>query len=98
MGTYLNMVNNDKPNAAANTHANENYARELMQLFTLGMYKLNPDGSLQLEPTVSPIPTYDQNTCVGHGPRVYRVDLSDRRRQRSTDSQSRSLDRADGRV
>lgn len=61
MGAYLNMVNNDKPNAAANTHANENYARELMQLFTIGLYELNPDGSLQLDSNSNPIPSYDQN-------------------------------------
>ena len=41
MGLYLNMVDNDKPNATNGTHANENYSRELMQLFTLGLYLLN---------------------------------------------------------
>ncbi len=61
MGTYLNMVNNDKPNTAANTHANENYSRELMQLFTLGLNTLNQDGSLKLDTSGNPIPTYDQN-------------------------------------
>jgi len=61
MGHYLDMVDNDKPNPAANTHANENYARELMQLFTLGLYTLNEDGSLQLDASNNPIPTYDQN-------------------------------------
>ncbi|MGH9679605.1 MAG: DUF1800 family protein, partial [Candidatus Acidiferrales bacterium] len=61
MGAYLNMVNNDKPNAAADTHANENYARELMQLFTLGLYQLNPDGTYQLDSNSNPIPTYDEN-------------------------------------
>ena len=60
MGAYLNMVNSDKPNSSSNTHANENYARELMQLFTLGLYKLNPDGTLQLDSSNNPIPTYDQ--------------------------------------
>ena len=37
MGRYLNMANNNKGNPAKNTSANENYARELMQLFTLGL-------------------------------------------------------------
>jgi uncharacterized protein (DUF1800 family) len=60
MGAYLNMVNNDKPNPGANTHANENYARELMQLFTQGLYALNPDGTLQLDSSNNPIPSYDQ--------------------------------------
>jgi uncharacterized protein (DUF1800 family) len=61
MGDYLNMVNNDKPSTMANTHANENYARELMQLFTLGLYELNGDGLLKLDSNNHPIPTYDQN-------------------------------------
>jgi len=60
MGAYLNMVNNDKPNTAANTHANENYARELMQLFTLGLNKLNQDGTLQHDASGNAIPTYTQ--------------------------------------
>jgi uncharacterized protein (DUF1800 family) len=60
MGNFLDMVNNDKP--PNNTvHANENYARELMQLFTLGLNQLNEDGSLKLDGSGNPIPTYDQN-------------------------------------
>ena len=60
MGRYLDMVNNDKPIPPA-THANENYARELMQLFTLGLDQLNQDGTLQLDGSNNPIPTYSQN-------------------------------------
>lgn len=45
MGWYLDMVNNDKANPTTNTAANENYARESMQLFSLGLSVLNPDGS-----------------------------------------------------
>jgi uncharacterized protein (DUF1800 family) len=60
MGHYLDMVNNGKP--ATGQHANENYARELMQLFTLGLYTLNPDGSLQLDSSGNPIPSYTQDT------------------------------------
>ena len=62
MGRYLDMVNNDKPNATTGTHANENYARELMQLFTLGVNELNQNGTLKLDASGNPIPTYDQNT------------------------------------
>jgi uncharacterized protein (DUF1800 family) len=61
MGLYLNMVNNGKPVSASGTKANENYARELMQLFTLGLDLLNNDGSLQLDSSGNPIPTYTQN-------------------------------------
>lgn len=57
MGRYLNMANNNKANVAKGTVPNENYARELMQLFTLGLTQLNPDGSPALQNNV-PVPTY----------------------------------------
>jgi uncharacterized protein (DUF1800 family) len=60
MGDYLNMANNDKGNSAKGTAANENYARELMQLFTVGLTQLNPDGSPVLDSSNNPIPTYTQ--------------------------------------
>src|SRR5216684_7739450 len=47
MGIYLDMVNNAKPDLANGIHANENYAREFMQLFTIGPNLLNPDGTPQ---------------------------------------------------
>jgi len=59
MGRYLDMVNNDNPTTSTQ-HANENYARELMQLFTLGLDQLNQDGSLVLDSSGNPIPTYTQ--------------------------------------
>ncbi len=59
MGRYLNMANNNKGNAAKGTSANENYARELMQLFTLGLTQLNADGSPVLDQNKNPVPTYD---------------------------------------
>ncbi len=58
MGNYLNMVNSSKGNP------NENYAREVMQLFTIGLNQLNPDGTPILDDSGSPIPTYDQTTVV----------------------------------
>lgn len=61
MGRYLNMANNNKANPARGTVANENYARELMQLFTIGLTQLNLDGSLVLDQDKMPVPTYDQN-------------------------------------
>jgi uncharacterized protein (DUF1800 family) len=60
MGSYLNMANNNKGNPAKNTSANENYARELMQLFTLGLTQLNADGTPVLDQNKNPKPTYDQ--------------------------------------
>ncbi|WP_394648479.1 DUF1800 family protein, partial [uncultured Sphingomonas sp.] len=45
MGSYLTFLNNRKANATTGAQPDENYARELMQLFTLGLYQLNMDGS-----------------------------------------------------
>jgi uncharacterized protein (DUF1800 family) len=60
MGMYLNMMHNDKPNPATGVHADENYAREVMQLFTIGLVKLNLDGTPQLDGNGNAIPTYAQ--------------------------------------
>jgi uncharacterized protein (DUF1800 family) len=70
MGEYLSMLNNDKANAAKGTKANENYARELMQLFTIGLSMLNQDGSLQRDAQGQPIPTYAQAN-IAEFARVY---------------------------
>jgi uncharacterized protein (DUF1800 family) len=59
MGRYLNMANNNKGNAAKNIAPNENYARELMQLFTIGLTQLNPNGTPS-----SQSPTYDQSVVT----------------------------------
>ncbi|MBB5057163.1 uncharacterized protein (DUF1800 family) [Granulicella aggregans] len=58
MGQYLNMVNSGKP--AAGAIANENFARENMQLFNTGLYLLNQDGTLQMDSSGNPIPTYSE--------------------------------------
>ena len=63
MGEYLNMVNNDKPVLGVNP--NENYARELLQLFSIGLWELNADGTRILDATGAPIPAYDQSTVEG---------------------------------
>ncbi len=61
MGTYLDMSQSTR------TNPNENYAREIMQLFTIGLFMLNPNGTVQCyennpcQPGNTPIPTYDQN-------------------------------------
>ncbi|MCU1263927.1 MAG: hypothetical protein JWM21_245 [Acidobacteria bacterium] len=56
MGKYLDLANSGVGSGAAN----ENYPREVMQLFSIGLYQLNPDGSRQLDATNQPIPTYSQ--------------------------------------
>ena len=65
MGNYLDMVNNDAP--PPGEHANENYAREIMQLFCLGLNQLNPDGTPVLDTTGNPVPTYTQNDVMDLG-------------------------------
>jgi len=65
LGDFLNMVNNDAP--PPGEHANENYAREFMQLFTLGLNQLNPDGTPALDGSGNPIPTYTQNDVMDLG-------------------------------
>ena len=61
MGIYLSHVNNRKADPASNTFPDENFAREVMQLFTIGLYELNIDGSLRLDANGAPIPTYDNH-------------------------------------
>ena len=63
MGYYLDMLGNDK--TTSKTQPNENYAREIMQLFSIGLYELNLDGSLTLDSSGSPIATYDQGAVRG---------------------------------
>jgi uncharacterized protein (DUF1800 family) len=53
------MVNNNKSNAASGTDPNENYGREILQLFSVGTYLLNPDGTRQRDAAGNAIPTYD---------------------------------------
>ncbi len=60
MGLYLTFLGNVKANATTGAIPDENYARELMQLFTIGLYQLNSDGSPVLSNGV-PIPAYTQN-------------------------------------
>lgn len=59
MGKYLDLANSRKPGSGGG--ANENYARELMQLFTIGLVKLNRNGTPQLDANGLPVPTYTQN-------------------------------------
>lgn len=61
MGVYLSMVGNQKPDTALNIRADENYARELLQLFSIGLVQLNPDGTQKLDAQGQPVPTYDQS-------------------------------------
>ena len=58
MGRYLSHVGNQPPAPEINRFPDENYARELMQLFTIGLWELSPDGTRILDSNGQPIPTY----------------------------------------
>lgn len=72
MGLYLSSMRNRKANPALNRFPDENYAREVMQLFSIGLWLLNPDGTQKLSngsdlgpdgeviPAGEPIPSYGQ--------------------------------------
>ncbi len=59
MGFYLSHLQNKKADPALGTLPDENYAREIMQLFTIGLHELNNDGTKKLDGDGNPIPTYD---------------------------------------
>lgn len=65
MGLYLNMQGNDMGSIVTGIHANENYAREIMQLFSVGLNRLWPDGTLVLNAQGNLVPTYDQTVVMG---------------------------------
>jgi uncharacterized protein (DUF1800 family) len=65
MGMYLSMLGNEKPDIERNIRPDENYAREVMQLFSIGLVELNIDGSVKLDDAGNNIPTYDQSTIEG---------------------------------
>ena len=65
MATFLSFVHSVKADPATGTHPDENFAREVMQLFTIGLYQLNPDGTRQLGGGGAPIETYTQDDITG---------------------------------
>jgi uncharacterized protein (DUF1800 family) len=66
MGRYLDMANNAKPNPLTGVEPNENYAREFMQLFSIGTVELGVDGTPLADLAGKPIPTYDQDEIEGY--------------------------------
>lgn len=61
MGGYLSHYNNPRSFPDQNIHPDENYAREIMQLFSIGLHELNQDGTYQLDENGDRIPTYDND-------------------------------------
>ncbi len=65
MGFYLSHIMNDKEDPATGRIPDQNFAREVMQLFTIGLWELNSDGSRRLDSAGQPIPTYGQEEVAG---------------------------------
>ena len=70
MGNYLSHLGNRKADPIAKTFPDENYAREIMQLFSIGLWMLDPDGTRQVDGSGNPVPTYD-NTRITEFARVF---------------------------
>lgn len=70
MGVYLTLTNNAKTDTSQNRFPDENYAREIMQLFTIGTTMLNMDGSIIVDGQGVPVPAYDNND-IGEFAKVF---------------------------
>ena len=65
MGYYLNMIESEKDDEERGIHPNENYAREVLQLFSIGLVQLNADGTTKLGTDGKPIPTFGEAQVKG---------------------------------
>ncbi len=65
MGSYLTWIANQKADPATGRHPDQNFARESMQLMTIGLYQLNPDGTQVLNSAGKPIATYSGADIAG---------------------------------
>jgi uncharacterized protein (DUF1800 family) len=65
MGVYLTWLGNQKEDPATGRKPDENYAREVMQLMTIGLYQLNLDGTVKTDGSGRPIPTYTTDDIAG---------------------------------
>ena len=90
MGVYLTMLGNQKPNAARNIRPDENYARELMQLFTIGLVRARPrrHAAGSMAPASRSRPTTSRSskglrTCSRAGPTPARANFAQARARRA---------------
>ncbi len=65
MGIYLTSLGNQKEDLTTGRQPDENYAREVMQLMSIGVYKLNLDGSIAVDSTGAPISSYTPQDISG---------------------------------
>lgn len=64
MANYLSHLRNPKADPYLGTNPDENYAREIMQLFSIGLVQLHPDGTVKTGPDGVDLPTYNQETIT----------------------------------
>ena len=65
MGLYLSHIKNRKGDSLTGRQPDQNYAREVMQLFSVGLYQLRPDGSLVVDGTGKPVESYSAEDIAG---------------------------------
>ena len=65
MGSFLTYLYNWKGDDATGREPDENYARELLQLFTIGLHELNPDGTIKTDGSGAPVPTFSNSDVIG---------------------------------
>ncbi len=65
MGLYLNIIGNAQADTDPTRHPDENYAREIMQLMSIGLADLAPNGQVQTDATGAPIAPYTHNDIAG---------------------------------
>lgn len=65
MGLYLDMRGNQKGDDSIGRHPNENYAREIMQLFSIGLNRMWDDGKFIIDSNANLVPTYSQPSIIG---------------------------------
>ncbi|MEO0575662.1 MAG: DUF1800 domain-containing protein [Pseudomonadota bacterium] len=70
MGVYLSHINNRRADPDNNIFPDENFAREVMQLFTIGLFELDPDGSVRTDANGDPIASYD-NDDIGEFAKIF---------------------------
>jgi len=65
MGVYLSMLGNQRAVANTNLRPDENYSREMMQLFSIGLVQLNVDGTVRNDATGQPMASFNQEVTEG---------------------------------
>ena len=65
MGIYLTWLGNQKEDPVTGRNPDENYAREVMQLMTIGLHQLNQDGTVRTDALGRPLPTYNADDIAG---------------------------------